>query len=110
MLIHYLNNQDTKEFAQLIEQDKPILVDFYADWCEPCQTLLPIVDELAEQHKEDFEIVKVNVDQNQDLARQFQVRSIPALFFIKDKTVIDRVQCLQLKSFLESKIIEIKAA
>ena len=91
--------KDINEFADLVKQDKPILVDFYADWCAPCQTLLPIVYELAEEHKEDFEIVKVNVDHNQDLARQFQVRSIPAFFFIKDQTVVDRIQGLQPKSF-----------
>jgi len=102
--------KDINEFSELVKKDKPILVDFYADWCGPCQTLLPIVDELAKEHQEDLEIVKVNVDQNQDLARQFQVRSIPALFFIKDQTVVDRIQGLQPKSFLQSKINEIKAA
>lgn len=101
--------ENIQQFAELVKQDKPILLDFYADWCGPCQTLLPIVDDLAKEN-EDFEIVKINVDNNQELASQFQVRSIPALFFIKDKTVVDRIQGLQPKSFLQSKINEIKAA
>lgn len=101
--------ENIQQFAELVKQNKPILLDFYADWCGPCQTLLPIVDDLAKEN-EDFEIVKINVDNNQELASQFQVRSIPALFFIKDKTVVDRVQGLQPKSFLQSKINEIKAA
>lgn len=101
--------KNIQQFAELVKQDKPILLDFYADWCGPCQTLLPIVDDLAKEN-EDFEIVKINVDNNQELASQFQVKSIPALFFIKDKTMVDRIQGLQPKSFLQSKINEIKAA
>lgn len=101
--------KNIQQFAELVKQDKPILLDFYADWCGPCQTLLPIVDDLAKEN-EDFEIVKINVDNNQELASQFQVKSIPALFFIKDKTMVDRIQGLQPKLFLQSKINEIKAA
>ncbi len=101
--------ENIQQFAELVKQDKPILLDFYADWCGPCQTLLPIVDDLAKEN-EDYEIVKINVDNNQELASRFQVRSIPALFFIKDKTVVDRIQGLHPKSFLQSKINEIKAA
>ncbi len=101
--------ENIQQFAELVKQNKPIILDFYADWCGPCQTLLPIVDDLAKEN-ENFEIVKINVDNNQELASQFQVRSIPALFFIKDKTVVDRIQGLQPKSFLQSKINEIKAA
>lgn len=101
--------ENIEEFTALLNQEKPVLVDFFADWCGPCQTLLPIVDELSKEH-EDFEIVKINVDKNQALAQQFQVRSIPALFFIKNKTVVDRLQGLHPKSFLESKLNEVKAA
>lgn len=101
---------NTTEFNDLVKGAKPVLLDFYADWCGPCQTLLPIVDELAEEHKEDFEIVKINVDKNPELAQSFQVRSIPALFFLKDQKVVDRLQGLHPKSILQSKITEIKAA
>ena len=102
--------KNTSEFTQLIEQPKPVLVDFYADWCGPCQSLLPIINNLAEEHKEDFEIVKVNVDQNPELAQKFEVRSIPALFFLKNGEVVDRLQGLQQKSIIENKIYQIKAA
>jgi len=102
--------KNTTEFNEILNQDKPVLIDFYADWCGPCQTLLPIVDELAEKHKEDFEIVKVDIDTNQELAQKFQIRSIPALFFIKNGEIVDRIQGLQTKSVLESKINAVKAA
>jgi len=102
--------KNTSEFTKLVEQNKPVLLDFYADWCGPCQTLLPIVDDLAEEHKEDFEIVKINVDYNPELAQKFQVRSIPALFFLKDVKIVDKLQGLQQKSVLQNKITELKAA
>jgi thioredoxin 1 len=98
------------EFSELIKKGKPVLIDFYADWCGPCQSLLPIITELAEENKEDIEIVKVNVDLNPELSQKFQVRSIPALFFLKDGEVVDRIQGLQQKSVLQKKITALKAA
>lgn len=83
--------ESTQEFNELVGLNKPVVLDFYADWCGPCQTLLPTVEKLAEEYDETVEIRKVNVDQNQELASHFGVRSIPALFFIKDKKVVDRL-------------------
>ena len=83
-----INNKN--DLTQLLSGDTPILLDFYADWCGPCQTLLPIVGDLAEQHKENFVIAKINIDKNQELAQEFQVRSIPALYFIKDKVIKEK--------------------
>lgn len=93
-----------EEYHEIINGDKPVLLDFYADWCGPCQTLLPIVDELATKHQDDFVIAKVNVDRNQQLAQKFSVRSIPALFFVKNNTVTEKLVGLQTRSFLDEKI------
>ena len=93
-----------KEFEKVIENGKPVLLDFYADWCGPCRALLPTVEKLAEKHSEDFEIVKVNVDNNAELAQHFGVRSIPALFFIKDKEVVEKLVGVQTEAALEAKI------
>ncbi len=98
--------KDLKDFEALVNQDKPVLLDFYADWCGPCQTLLPTVEKLAEKYENDFEIRKINVDKNPQLAQQFKVRSIPALFVLKDKKVEKSLVGLQSEHALEQVIQE----
>lgn len=93
-----------KEFKELIANDKPVVLDFYADWCGPCISLLPTVEKLAEEYKDDVEIVKVNVDKNADLARQFNVRSIPSLFFLKDGEVLDSLKGFVSEPVLRNKV------
>jgi thioredoxin len=82
--------ENNTDFNSLIAQNNPILLDFYADWCGPCRSLLPTVEKLAKDYEGKIEIQKVNVDQNSELAAKFGVRSIPALFFLKDKQVVDQ--------------------
>ena len=100
--------QSIEQFQALLKGDKPILVDFYADWCGPCRMLLPTVEKLAEEYEKDFEIVKVNVDANRELAQQFRVRSIPALFFIKNQEIMEQLTGLQTEASLTLKIEEYK--
>ena len=98
--------KDVKAFEDLLNQEKPVLLDFYADWCGPCQTLLPTVEKLAEKYENDFEIRKINVDKNPQLAQQFKVRSIPALFVLKDKKIEKALVGLQSEHALEKVIQE----
>jgi len=73
-----------KEFEAVVLKSKvPVLVDFYADWCGPCQALGPVLEKLAEEMKGKAKVVKVNVDQEPELSKQFDVSSIPALFLFK---------------------------
>lgn len=68
-----------ENFKEIIESEKPTLVDFYADWCGPCRMLKPILEEIEEEYGDKVNIVKINVDEYQELATEYQVRSIPTL-------------------------------
>lgn len=96
--------KNTKEFNTLLNSNKPILLDFYADWCGPCQSLLPVVEKLSQEYGETVEIQKVNVDVNRELASQFQVRSIPSLFFIKNKKVVEQMNGVVPEHMLRKKL------
>ena len=93
-----------KQFNNLTNQEKPFVLDFYADWCGPCRSLLPTVEKLSEEFKEDVEILKVNVDQQRDLAQKFNIKSIPALYFMKKNKVIDSIKGLVSEQVLREKV------
>ena len=69
---------------EVMHSDKPVLVDFYADWCGPCKMLSPVLHELAEEKADELKIGKVNVDEQMELAMRFQVSSIPMVVLFKD--------------------------
>ncbi len=90
--------------AEVAASSKPVLVDFWAEWCGPCKMLSPVLDELATELGEQVKIAKVNVDDNRDLAVKFGVRSIPMLLFFKDGEVKDKVVGLVPKNTLSQKL------
>ncbi|WP_108868437.1 thioredoxin [Aquimarina aquimarini] len=98
-----------EEYKEIINRDKPVLLDFYAEWCAPCQTLLPILEKLTIKYKSDFIIAKVNVDKNRELSQKFSIRNIPALFFIQNGEVKENITGLQTEKELDEKINQYKA-
>lgn len=79
------------EFDQeIVQADKPVLVDFWAEWCGPCRSLTPIIEAVNEEYADQIKVAKVNVDNAQELAGQYGVRGIPALLIFKDGEVVDR--------------------
>ncbi|WP_320814214.1 thioredoxin [Flavobacterium sp.] len=71
------------KFNEIIGQEQLTLVDFYADWCGPCKTLAPILKEVKSVLNDDVKIIKINVDQHQDLAAEFMVRGVPTMLLFK---------------------------
>lgn len=83
-------NLTTENFAEeVIESKVPVLVDFFATWCGPCMMVSPIVDEISEEYG-DIKVCKVNVDEESDLAREFDVFSIPTLMAVNEGKIIGR--------------------
>ena len=77
---------------EIATAEKPVLVDFWAEWCGPCKALAPHLDAVATENPDKFTVAKVNVDENPDLARQFDIMSIPTLIVFKDGQPVHRFQ------------------
>ena len=96
---------DTNFQAEVIESDVPVLVDFWAPWCGPCRMVAPVVEEIAKEKGEQLKVVKMNIDENQNTAVQFNVMSIPTLMVFRNgevaKTVIGAYPKARLEAELE---------
>ena len=89
---------------EVLESEIPVLVDFYADWCGPCKMMSPIIEEIAENLNGKVKIAKINVDEEADLAIEYEVSSIPTFLLIKNGQVVTNIIGMRDKKYLEEKI------
>lgn len=95
---------DNEVLDKALSGSKPVVIDFWAEWCGPCRTMSPVISELSEEYKESAIIGKVNVDNNEELAAKYGIRSIPTILFIKDGEVVDTIVGSKPKSEFVEKI------
>lgn len=88
----------------VINSDKPVVVDFWAEWCGPCKMIGPVIDEISNEYSDKAIVGKVNVDQNSSVSAQFNVRSIPTVLFIKNGEVVDKSVGAVAKNVLTQKL------
>jgi thioredoxin 1 len=89
---------------KVIQSEQPVLVDFWAPWCGPCRMVAPIVDQLADEYEGKLTVLKLNTDENPQVATKFGIRSIPTLLFFKDGEKVDQVIGYQAKKQLQQRL------
>ncbi|MFP4090638.1 MAG: thioredoxin [Cyclobacteriaceae bacterium] len=106
-----MSTNKKKSFKELIKSaETPVLVDFYATWCGPCQTLSPIVQEVAREMSGQLKVIKVDVDRNPAAAQQFQIRGVPTLILFKNGQVLWRKSGLMTKRDLIASVKQAERA
>lgn len=90
--------------VEVLKSEKPVLVDFWAVWCGPCQMMGPIVEELAEEVKDKYKVGKLNVDENRETAAKYSVMSIPTLIIFKDGKAVKQLVGVQAKENLKEEL------
>ena len=102
------HTSDASFDSDVLRSDKPVLVDYWAEWCGPCKMIAPILDEVSKDYDGRLKIAKMNVDENRDIPAKFGIRGIPTLILFKNGTVeaqkVGAVSKSQLSAFLDSNL------
>ena len=99
---------DSSFEADVLQADKPVLVDYWAEWCGPCKMIAPILDEVSTSYADKLQIAKMNVDENRDIPAKFGIRGIPTLMLFKDgqlaATKVGALSKAQLTAFVDQHV------
>ena len=89
-----------EDFNEIIKSTKPTMVDFYADWCTPCRTMTPIIEQTKSSLGDDATVLKINIDNNTEIAKKYQIKSIPTLLIFKEGEVVWRQSGITKKEII----------
>lgn len=105
---HIVHTSDANFAQDVLKSDKPVLLDFWAEWCGPCKMIAPILDEIASEYQDRLKIAKLNIDENPQTPPKYGIRGIPTLILFKNGTVeaqkVGALSKSQLAAFLESNL------
>lgn len=105
----YINLDENSFRTEVLESDKPVLVDFWATWCPPCKMIAPIIEEIAAEYEGTAKVAKLDVDQVPSVAGNFGIQSIPTMLFFQNGEVVDRVVGAVPKGVITEKLDSLMA-
>ena len=81
-----------QNFNEIINSERPVLVDFYAEWCGPCKALSPVLEQIKDEYKDRADVIKIDIDENHELASKYNIRSVPTIMIFKNGNILQTMK------------------